>query len=333
MFPLLVAVAFSFFLSVPVIAQELSPVKVVGYPPDNGSKLPFYLALEAGIFRTNGLEVSFRDPGSNENLLKSMKGADADVYVASVPHVVRNKLDAGADLVIAANTGYNYFKFMAHPSIGQAENLKGKKIGTGRPGSGRDLITRIILKKLGLDPEKDVRLVPYDGETLSRVVALASGEVAAASVTSEGLFMLEKSGDDKKLRVLADYKTLDLYAGGGADYAFAPAFLRQSHSRAKQFVRSICEAIALARKEKNKAVEVLSKIMRITDPMLADFVYRIYVGEVIPVIPYPRMESVELALEMTADGAGAKGIKAQDLIDATLVRELQKEGLFDRLYR
>lgn len=323
--------AFCFSLCFPAIAQEDTSIKVIGYPPDNGSKLPFYLALEAGIFKKNGLAVSFRDPGSNENLLKSMSDREADVYVASVPHIVSHKAGGGGDLVITANTGYNYFKFMAHPSIRSPEDLKGKKIGTGRPGSGRDLITRIILKKLGLDPDKDVTLVPYSGETLSRVIALTSGEVAAASVTSEGLFMLEKSGEDKKLRVLTDYKTLGLYAGGGADYALSPLFLRRSRDKAKQFLKSISEAIALARKEKSKAVQVLGKTMQITDPALLDFVYRVYVGEVIPQIPYPKIESIELAIETA--GARAKEIKAQDLIDPSLVHELEREGLFDRLYR
>jgi ABC-type nitrate/sulfonate/bicarbonate transport system substrate-binding protein len=320
-------------LSFSAMAQEETSIKVIGYPPDNGSKLPFYLALEAGIFKKNGLAVSFKDPGSNESLLKSMRNGEADVYVASVPHIVRNKADGGGDLVITANTGYNYFKFMAHPSIRAPGDLKGKKVGTGRPGSGRHLITRIILTKLGLDPDRDVTLVPYGGETLSRVVALASGEVAAASVTSEGLFMLEKSGDGKKLRVLADYKSLGLYAGGGADYAFSPTFLRRSRGKAKQFLRSISEAIALARKEKPLAVEVMGKTMQIIDPALLDFVYRVYVGEVIPAIPHPRIESIELALEMAGAGAQEKQIKAQDLIDPTLVRELEKEGLFERLYR
>lgn len=325
------AAALLIFLSVPAAAQEASAVDVVGYPPDNGSKLPFYLALEAGIFKKNGLAVSFKDPGSNENLLKAMRGGEADVYIASVPHVVGNRLKGGGDLAIVANTGYNYFKFMVHPAIKSAADLKGKKVGTGRKGSGRDLITRIILKKLGVDPEKDVTLAPYDGETLSRVVALTSGEVAAASVTSEGMFMLEKSGDDKKLRVLADYKTLGLYAGGGADYAFAPNFLRRSRDKAKRFVRSIAEAIALARKDKARGTPALGKTMRITDPALLEFVYRIYVGEVIPAVPYPKIESAELAIEMA--GGEARGIEARELIDPTLVRELEKEGLFDRLYR
>jgi ABC-type nitrate/sulfonate/bicarbonate transport system substrate-binding protein len=325
------AAALLIFLSFPAAAQEPSRVKVIGYPPDNGSKLPFYLALEAGIFRKNGLSVAFKDPGSNENLLKSMRDGEADVYIASVPHVVGNKVKDGGALVIAANTGYNYFKFMVHPSIEKAADLKGKKVGTGRKGSGRDLITRIILKKLGVDPEKDVTLVPYDGETLSRVVALTTGEVVAASVTSEGMFMLEKSGDDKKLRVLADYKTLGLYAGGGADYALAVNFFRRSRDKAKQFIRSIAEAIALARKDTEIGTRALGKTMRITDPALLGFVYRIYVGEVIPAIPYPMLESAELAIEMA--GGEARGIEARALIDRSLVQELEKEGLFDRLYR
>ncbi len=314
-------------------AQGRAPIKVIAHPPDNGSKLPLYLGKEAGIFEKNGIQVSFHHPGSNEKLLEAMKTKEADIYVISVTHAISNKAAGAGDLVIVANTGYNYFRFLAEPSIAKAEDLKGKKVGTGDPGSTPDRITRLILTKLGLDPAKDVTLVPLGSGGRRRVESLTSGQVSAASVTSEGIFELEKTGQDKKFRVLTDYKKLNIYTGGGADYAVSPLFLRESRDRVKAFLRSICEAVALARKDKRRAIEILGKTMRITDPALLEFVHRIYVGEVIPERPYPRLESMELGIQMTLSRLDAKGIKAQDLMDLSLIQELENEGLFKQLYQ
>ena len=56
---------------------------------------------------------------------------------------------------------------------------KGKKIGTGEPGSTPDQLTRLALRKLGIDPDKDVTLVPFDeGRNTDRVKSLLTGAVA-----------------------------------------------------------------------------------------------------------------------------------------------------------
>lgn len=311
----------------------------MGYPPDNGSKLPLYLALEAGIFEKNGIEIAFQDPGSNEKLYEAEENGAADIYVVSAVNVVCNT--AGREnLVLVANTGYHYFKFMTHPSITAPEDLKGKRVATSPPGSAAALIDRIVLTKLGLDPDRDVTLVPFGQSSgrnfgkggLARVQGLISGEISATAVTTEGILELEKSGLDKKFPVLTDYEKLNVYTGGGGDYAVSRAFLKESRDKVKAFLRSICEAIALARKDKPKAIGTLARTMRIEDPGLLDFTYRIYVERVIPRRPYVRPESIEIALRITSSGADAKGTQAEDLVDLSLIRELESEGLFERLY-
>ncbi len=312
-------------------------IRVMGYPPDNGSKLPFYLALEAGIFERNGLQISFHDPGSNEKLFEGVKKGMADIYVISAVNVIGNETTSGADLVIVANTGYHYFRFMTDSSIAKPDDLKGKKVATSGLGSAASLIDRLVLSKIGLDPDKDVTLVRFGGPGrefgrggLARFNALISGEVSATTVTSEGLFKLETSGLDKKFRVLTDYKKLNVYTGGGGDYVVPRKFLRESRDEAKAFFRSICEAIALARKDRLRALDTLRKTMRITDPAQLDFTYRIYVERVIPQRPYVRPESIELAIQVTSSRADAQATQAQDLIDHSLIQELESEGLFEQ---
>ena len=321
-------------------ARTGSPLRVMGYPPDNGSKLPLYLAQEAGIFEENGIRITFHDPGSNEKLYEGEKNGAADIYVASAVNVVGNS--AGRDnLVIVANTGYHYFRFMTDASIARPEDLKGKRVATSPPGSAAALIDRIILTKLGLDPERDVTLVPFGQSSgrnfgkggLARVNALISGEISATAVTTEGILELEKLGLDKKYPVLTDYEKLNVYTGGGGDYAVSRTFLKESRDKVKVFLRSICEAIALARKDKPKAMETLRKTMRIEDPALLDFTYRTYVERVIPERPYVRLESIEIALRITSSDADTKGTRPEDLVDLSLIRELESEGLFEQLYR
>lgn len=314
------------FITATACAQET--IRVVYYPPWNLSKLPLYLAQEAGIFEKNGLKVVLKDPGSNTNLLAAMKANEGDIYVISSNHVVQSKATDGNDLVIVANTGHNYSVFLVDASVRVPGDLRGKRIGTGDPGGTPYLLTRLALTRLGLDPDRDVRLVSYDeSRSSARATGLLSGEVAGALVTAETIFELEKSGEIRKFRVLADHKTLNIYAGGGADYAISGAFLRNRRSAAKSFLSGVCQSISLARKDKLQALQVIARTSQQNDPALLEFFYRIYVGEVIPRRPYPRAQGVELGIEMVGSLlAAAKRIQAQDLVDSRLVAELEREG-------
>src|SRR6266542_267900 len=112
---------------------QTEAIRVVFYPPWNISKLPMYLARETGVFERNGLTIAWTDPGAN--------------------HIVHNNATGGAAMILIGNTGYNYSAFFAGASIKSAADLKGKKIGTGEPGSTPDQLTRLALRKLGIDPD------------------------------------------------------------------------------------------------------------------------------------------------------------------------------------
>ena len=309
-----------------LLAQDRS-LRVIFYPPWNVSKLPLYLAQEKAVFAKNGLKVTLKNPGSNKDLLAAMKNREGEFYVVSSNHVAQSKMEAGTDLVIVANTGHNYSVFLVASSITRAQDLKGKKVGTGALGGTPYQLTRVSLKRLGLDPDRDVILVPYDERSSARANGLLAGEVSGSLVSSDTIFELEKTGEMKKFRILADHKTLNVYAGGGADYAVPGAFLRNHRDEAKSFLSSICEGISLARQDKPAALQAIAKTVQKNDPSVLEFLYRTYVGEVIPARPRPRIEGVELGIQMAGSNLpSAKPIRAQDLVDASLVEELENEG-------
>ena len=332
--PIAIRKLFGLTLFVQILCLDSAPlaradeIRVLYYPPWNISKLPLYLARDTGIFERSGLQLSWTDPGSNNNLLASMKKGEADILVVSANHVVQNNASAGPPYIIVGNTGYNYSVFLVAPTINGPVDLKGKKIGSGEPGSTPDQLTRLALRKLGLDPDKDVTLIHFD-ETRSadRAGALISGQISGSLVTAEAMYDLDKTGRLKDLRVLADHKQLKIYAGGGADYAMSSTFLRNRRLEAKSFMSGICQGIALARQDKPKALEFVAKTVRKGDAAMIEYLYRLYTTEVIPARPYPKAEGVELGIQMVASLVpAARTTKASELVDTSLMQEVEKEG-------
>jgi ABC-type nitrate/sulfonate/bicarbonate transport system substrate-binding protein len=322
------ATALSVFASTPALKAQTDALRVVYYPPWNVSKLPMYLAREAGVFERNGLRITWINPGSNEKLLEALKKGEADIAVVSANHVVQSNASGGASMLLVGNTGYNYSAFLAQAGIKNAADLKGKKIGTGETGSTPDQLTRLALRKLGIDPEKDVTMVHLDDRRgVDRVKDLLAGDIAAAMVTPEAMYELEKSGQLKLFNRLTDHKQLKIYAGGGADYAISAALLKNRRAAAKQFMSGICEGISIARKDSAKALDFVAKSGRKMDAAGIEYLYRLYITDVIPTRPHLKMEGVELAAQMTASlFPGAAVPNAQRQIEASLVPELEKEG-------
>jgi len=322
-----VAVIILLLISSSLMAQGDS-IRVIYYPPWNISKLPMYLARDMGIFERNGLKITWTDPGSNEKLLAALKKGDADIAVVSANHVVHNNASGGAAMVLVGNTGYNYSAFLAEASIKSAADLRGKKIGSGEPGSTPDQLTRLALKKLGVDPDKDVTLIHFDeGRNTDRVRSLLAGEVAGMMVTAEAMYELEKTGQLDRLNRLTDHKQLKIYAGGGADYAMSAPFLKNRREDAKRFMSGICEGTSIARKDKAKALQFVARSGRNLDAAGIEYLYRLYITDVIPARPHLKIEGIELATQMTAALlSSARAIRAQELIDSTLVPELESQG-------
>jgi ABC-type nitrate/sulfonate/bicarbonate transport system substrate-binding protein len=83
--------------------------------------------------------------------------------------------------------------------IGRAEipnmaALRGKKIGINSFGSSADFAAFMSVRGAGMDPNKDVTIVPMGGGTPDRLAALTSGAVDATVITSPGEFAAEKQG-------------------------------------------------------------------------------------------------------------------------------------------
>jgi NitT/TauT family transport system substrate-binding protein len=314
-----------------ILAAEAKSLTVLSYP-DRPAKLPLWLALDAGLFEKRGLRVEIKTPKSGEELVERIRMDEAQIHAATANWMV-SAIGDGQDLVFFANTGYSVLKLLARPAITRPDQLKGKKVGTGEANSSQDRITRQALQRLGLNPDQDVTLVPMGGRSITRLNALLKGEIDATTSNEDNLFDLERRGDMNRVRVLADNESLKLFIGAGVDFTATRKLLTNSRDVVKEFVRALSEAIALARRDRAEADRIYARYLKVQDPETLDFMYRTYVERAIPQRPFPKLENVALGIEEFGSKPGLKGKRAEELTDLTLVKELENEGFFNRLYR
>jgi NitT/TauT family transport system substrate-binding protein len=171
-----------------VIAE---PVHLIGY-------LPLYLAQREGYFKEQGLDVKVIQATGGTHVTAVISG-DAWGVIGGVDSIaLGNKgnsdpVTAVCNVVNRANVYLVAKKGIAPASGSDADLkafLKGKKIVAGRHGGSPNLLTRYLLLRLGLDPDKDVQLVENaDAATVVSMLQNGAGQVGngAEPQISEGV--------------------------------------------------------------------------------------------------------------------------------------------------
>lgn len=146
------------------IAVPVTPPNVVHLTP--------YVADAFGYFKDENLTVELiRFDGGVGSLRASASGAIDLAGTSSEP--VIDAIANGADVKIVYSYAPNVdVTFAVGPNVKTMADLKGKKMGVQEAGGFADVMTRLVLKKAGIDP-KDVTFVTTT--TAGRVQALATG--------------------------------------------------------------------------------------------------------------------------------------------------------------
>ncbi len=177
----------------PAAAQSLTAVKVgcvvLG---DFGINAPTLVGLEKGFFKQNGLDAEMIPFKGGPDLLKGVLAGAADIGLtgATDPLVFRER---GTTIrAVATILEKNHFTLTVTPQIKRVEDLKGGTIGVTAVGATTWVFARMLAKKMGWDPEKDVRIVGVGGMD-SQAAALRRGETQGVIFGDAGA-VLESQG-------------------------------------------------------------------------------------------------------------------------------------------
>lgn len=164
--------------------------------------LPWHVAAKKGYFEKHNLKVNIKSVDGGVVALRGLQSGDFQ-FIASLPESIITAVSEGANVkVVGTLSNKTLFSMFVAPDINKPEDLKGKAVAVLQPGNGVDIITRWWLKKHGLEPDKDVRIVSA-GATPARLTALRNGQVQGTLLQPPNDVNGEKAGM-KRLAVMSE---------------------------------------------------------------------------------------------------------------------------------
>ena len=309
--------------------KKLEPL-IVSYSSFTGNRAPFWIAKALGLYEKYGLDVKLVSIAAGSVSLTALLAGNVHLTTDSSAGIVSAGA-RGAPIVTVSTNGALPYQLVALPAIKTPGELRGKIVGSSRIGAGTDFLLRRILSKLGLVPGKDVSLIPTGvSESEKRIQLMFQGKIDATIGESDKVFQFAELGG-QKLSILGEPKDFGV-PSPGSEINTTRQILRDLRPRLKAFFMAYSEAIATGRKNRELVYQIFRKYMRVDNPKLLDFTYRVQFLEAIPAKPYPREDAIQASIEDLRDTIPKlEGMKAPDFIDASLIRDIDNDGFFARL--
>ncbi len=315
----------------PASAQEKKlETMTISYASVSGTRAPLWIAKELNLYEKYGLDGNLVYIASGVTSVNALLGGSVHLIAASGSSAV-SAAARGAPVAIIASLGPIAYKLVANPSITSIQQLKGKIIGSSRIGAGSDYALQRLLPKVGLTPGKDVQVIPTGlSESDRRLVIMLQGKIDATLATVDNLLQLELAG--QKFSVLADLLDTGVYTSG-SDISTSRQFLKDRRRELKGFLMALTEAIAAGRKDKELTFRTYRKYMKVNEPKLLESMHKNYLLGTIPMRPFPRAEALQNDIEdLSQTYPVLKGRKIEEFTDLSLIKELESEGFFTKLY-
>ena len=311
----------------PSVSAQSKPLKhiYVGVSSVSMANIIIYVTKEAGLFEKYGLYV---DPvamrGSGESS-KAMIGGSIQVAPIATPTVINADL-SGGDLVILAHTLPGVVHaLMVKPEIKRVEDLKGKKIGVTTFGSLTDFLVRHILRKKGLNPDREVALIQIGGDP-ERIAGLKQGAIDGASLSFPGYGIAMKMGfpmlwDSAKE---IDYPWIEITT--------RRSIVQKERDMVMSYMKAHLEGIALFKKDREFGKKVIKKTLRVDNEELVNESYDLFSKAFLPT-PYPNIAGMKTSFEyVAATRPEVWNHKPEEFADRSFVEELDRTGFIKKLY-
>lgn len=301
-------------------------IRVAFVSPAPGLSAP-WIAKEAGIFAKHGLDAEVILLTGSPRLVQSLIAGDVDYAVVGATATMRARM-RGADVVIlatATNASSQKLLVSRKSGIRQLEGLKGRVIGVSQYGSEADAFARIIVSKAGLRPDKDVAIIQLGGHP-QVAAALVAGKLEAGVLGGLAFLTAQQSG----AAVLASAVDLKIVSLGPA-LAVAGRYVQRNRDSVMRFVRAFAEAIHYFKTNRDGTIPILQKYMGGINSEQARFLYDDYV-ELFEELPVPAEKGLQAVLDQESDPK-AKSLKPADFVDLSFLKEIDRSGLVEKLYR
>jgi ABC-type nitrate/sulfonate/bicarbonate transport system substrate-binding protein len=230
------------------------------------SVLPVVLGQQRGHYQRAGLNLRFVDFGSGTDAIRAVVSGDIDVFLTTMFSTLsllkaRGPVDVWATFQLSDHPIF-LFVVKADSRVRAIADLRGRKVGITRFGSGSDFLARAMLVKYGLRADEDVTLV-QTGSIPAGIAGVERGELDAAvawhPLAAEGAMR-------GSLRVLATARD-DAPGLEPTTPAFRGPFLAQNAPAARRFIQATLASLRQIRADPAAAAREAAALHQIPEPI------------------------------------------------------------------
>ncbi|MBM4264813.1 MAG: ABC transporter substrate-binding protein [Deltaproteobacteria bacterium] len=305
-------------------AQERIRIAWAGASPANAG---IWVLQEKKLLQKYGVEPEIISISASPIVLQALLAGEIDVSSISVTTLTSSRL-AGADTVMILGMVRTFVDhIITQQSITAPEQLKGKTGGVNRIGSTSDMGLRFALRRLGVDPEKDAKIITAGGNP-ERFASLTKGVINFTIMPEPFVHQALQLG----FRQLFDIGTLKI------PFWWNAVLTREAIVKAKRplllkFTRAMIEATHFNKTNKEEAKAIWGKYLRITDQTALERAWQTYTAAY-PDNLLPTPDGVKTMLdEMAPRDAKAAAADPRHFVDPSLVREVEASGFVKQLYK
>jgi NitT/TauT family transport system substrate-binding protein len=285
-----------------------------------------YVAQDQGFFRKYGVDLNFIQVRNGPVGMAALSAGESQFHWGSVTAANLGAIAEGADIVFLAGlinklTG----AFVVNPKIKSPAELKDKSLGVNSLSGGSWIFTMLTLDYWGLDPKRDgitIRTLGADGV---RSEAMSTGVIDGCQIGYTFAALLQNKG----FRILADLEKLAIpYQGSGI--LTRRSFIAASPTIVENVLRGVLDSVAFIRIPANKpqVIKSLARGLRLGRLEDAEEGYQSIVGLYERKI-YPSVDGIRNVIRLLgANNEKIRRLKAEELVDDSIVKKLEKEGRF-----
>jgi NitT/TauT family transport system substrate-binding protein len=140
------------------------------------------IASAKGYFADDGLQVETSATGTDQKSLQALLAGDVDVIIdLKTPVAIRGAAQGAALLLIGGFLNSYPGILVGARGLSSVADLRGKAVGTREPNGVQLTLTSMVLMKAGLNPVRDVTIIPHTGASSFKSIApkLDRGEIQA----------------------------------------------------------------------------------------------------------------------------------------------------------
>jgi NitT/TauT family transport system substrate-binding protein len=315
---LMAAISALLVIAVPAVdAAELRKF-VMGYSTVGAMAAGMWMAKEIGAYEKYGIDAELIYISSGPTVVQALLGGDVVGGIAATNAVIAAVL-RGAPLVSVLSTANRpYHRLFVQPEITRIEELKGKTLGVTRFGSVTDNLTRMILRKYGLENAVTVRQM---GGTIEVSSAFQNKQIAGAVTSSLRVEGTMQPRVLLKLEDLGFFYSMDVIAHSRED-------LKKIPQAVDRMVRAYTEGVAAIHFQKERANKAIAKYARLRDQKKIDEIYQ---DSITYLEKTPRVEPE--AINSILEFMGKSGVPLETFADNSMVDKMAREGFIDKLYK